>query len=79
MVVDSTRPLLAIPLIRPRPCPQVDDPEEDPEWFLRRPKHFDWWRSDWNPVNWDAEEWFKTHTEARAQSRRLGAAECTPQ
>jgi len=25
---------------------------------------YDWWRSDWNPVSWDAEEWFKTHEQA---------------
>ena len=30
----------------------------------RRPEVYNWWRSDWNPVNWDAEEWFKTHDQA---------------
>jgi hypothetical protein len=24
----------------------------------RRPARFDWWRADWNPITWDAEEWF---------------------
>lgn len=54
---------------RPRtlPPPRVAQPdpvvvrhpsETDPLWFTRRNKKYDWWRSSWNPVDWDADEWF---------------------
>lgn len=36
----------------------------DPHAYRRRPEWLSWWRSDWNPLTWDADEWFKTHDHA---------------
>ncbi len=32
----------------------------------RRPARFNWWRADWNPITWDAEEWFVEQGHAHA-------------
>lgn len=56
------RRLLA-PLRVARPDPPAPAPY-DPLAYKRRPASLDWWRSDWNPLCWDAEEWFQTHEHA---------------
>lgn len=43
---------------KPDPVVERHPSETDPLWFKKRPAKFDWWRSSWNPVDWDAEEWF---------------------
>ena len=43
---------------QPDPVVERHLSETDPLWFTKRQKKYDWWRSSWNPLDWDAEEWF---------------------